>query len=237
MTFTIIVCYLVWKGLCYSVNEGIHIIHILAQYDVVRRCINTTFTIIVCYLVWKGLHVCYSVNEGIHIIHILAQYDVVRRCINTTFTIIVCYLVWKGLHVCYSVNEGIHIIHIIAQYDVVRNYVSYDVVLIRHSQLSYVTWYGKGCVIYSVNEDSVSTSNVCTQTVELKLKFINILKAVILVKGFIQLICYHNSYVQTVPNHRRLLIIDDKSLPHKQRRAFTRLLIFKIKFSRQAPSR
>ena len=25
------------------------------------------------------------------------------------------------------------------------------------------------------------------------------------------------SYVQTVPNHRRLLIIDDKSLPHKQR--------------------
>ena len=34
-----------------------------------------------------------------------------------------------------------------------------------------------------------------------------------------------NSYVQTVPNHRRVLIID-KSLPHKQRRAFTRLLIF-----------
>ena len=25
------------------------------------------------------------------------------------------------------------------------------------------------------------------------------------------------SYVQTVPNHRRLLIIDDKSLPHKKR--------------------
>ena len=40
-----------------------------------------------------------------------------------------------------------------------------------------------------------------------------------------------NSYVQTVPNHRRLLIIDDKSLPHKQWRAFTRLLIFKINFS------
>ena len=47
----------------------------------------------------------------------------------------------------------------------------------------------------------------------------------------------HISYVQTVPNHRRLLIIDDKSLPHKQRRAFTRLLIFKIKFSSEPPSR
>ena len=46
-----------------------------------------------------------------------------------------------------------------------------------------------------------------------------------------------NSYVQTVPNHWRLLIIDDKSLPHKQRRAFTRLLIFKIKFSSEPPSR
>ena len=45
------------------------------------------------------------------------------------------------------------------------------------------------------------------------------------------------SYVQTVPNHRRLLIIDDKSLPHKQRRAFTRLLIFKIKFLSEPPSR
>ena len=44
-----------------------------------------------------------------------------------------------------------------------------------------------------------------------------------------------NSYVQTVPNHRRLLIIDDKSLPHKQRRASTRLLIFKIKFSSEPP--
>ena len=44
-------------------------------------------------------------------------------------------------------------------------------------------------------------------------------------------------YVQTVPNHRRLLIIDDKSLPHKQRRASTRLLIFKIKFSSAPPSR
>ena len=44
-------------------------------------------------------------------------------------------------------------------------------------------------------------------------------------------------YVQTVPNHRRLLIIDDKSLPHKQRRAFTRLLFFKIKFSSEPPSR
>ena len=46
-----------------------------------------------------------------------------------------------------------------------------------------------------------------------------------------------NSYVQTVPNNRRLLIIDDKSLPHKQRRAFTRLLIFKIKISSEPPSR
>ena len=45
------------------------------------------------------------------------------------------------------------------------------------------------------------------------------------------------SYVQTVPNLRRLLIIDDKSLPHKQRRAFTRLLIFKIKFLSEPPSR
>ena len=36
------------------------------------------------------------------------------------------------------------------------------------------------------------------------------------------------SYVQTVPNHWRLLIIDDKSLPHKQRRrSFTQLLIFR----------
>ena len=43
--------------------------------------------------------------------------------------------------------------------------------------------------------------------------------------------------VQMVPNHRRLLIIDDKSLPHKQQRAFTRLLIFKIKFSSEPPSR
>ena len=40
-----------------------------------------------------------------------------------------------------------------------------------------------------------------------------------------------NSYVQTVPNHRRLLIINDKSLPYKQRRGFTWLLIFQIKFS------
>ena len=47
----------------------------------------------------------------------------------------------------------------------------------------------------------------------------------------------YTSYVQTVPNHRRLLIIDDKSLPHKQRRAFTRQLIFKIKFSSEPPSR
>ena len=46
-----------------------------------------------------------------------------------------------------------------------------------------------------------------------------------------------NSYVQTVPNHRQLLIIDDKNLPHKQRRSFTRLLIFKIKFSSEPPSR
>ena len=45
------------------------------------------------------------------------------------------------------------------------------------------------------------------------------------------------SYIQTVPNHQRLLIIDDKSLPHKQRRAFTQLLIFKIKFSSEPHSR
>ena len=45
----------------------------------------------------------------------------------------------------------------------------------------------------------------------------------------------HGSYVQTVRNHRRLLIIDDKSLPHKQRRASTRLLIFKIRFSSEPP--
>ena len=50
---------------------------------------------------------------------------------------------------------------------------------------------------------------------------------------------YHSSfysYIQTVPNHRRLLIINDKSLPHK-RRSFTRLLIFKIKFSSEPPTR
>ena len=41
----------------------------------------------------------------------------------------------------------------------------------------------------------------------------------------------------TIVTFKRYLIIDDKSLPHKQRRAFTRLLIFNIKFSRQAPSR
>ena len=46
---------------------------------------------------------------------------------------------------------------------------------------------------------------------------------------------YIISYVQTVPNHWRLLIIDDKSLPHKQRRASTRLLIFKIKFLSEPP--
>ena len=46
----------------------------------------------------------------------------------------------------------------------------------------------------------------------------------------------HN-YVQTVPNHRRLLIIDDNSLPHKRRRSFTLLLIFKIKFSSETPIR
>ena len=45
------------------------------------------------------------------------------------------------------------------------------------------------------------------------------------------------SYVQTVPNHRRLLIIEDKSLPHKQRWASTWLLIFKIRFSSEPPSR
>ena len=32
------------------------------------------------------------------------------------------------------------------------------------------------------------------------------------------------------------LIIDDKSLPHKPRRSFTRLLIFKIKFSSEPPT-
>ena len=41
----------------------------------------------------------------------------------------------------------------------------------------------------------------------------------------------YKSYVQTGPNRRRLLIIDDRSFPHKHRRAFTWLLIFKIKFS------
>ena len=46
----------------------------------------------------------------------------------------------------------------------------------------------------------------------------------------------NTSYVQTVPNHRRLLIIDDKSLPHK-RRSFTQLLIFKIKFLSAPPTR
>ena len=35
------------------------------------------------------------------------------------------------------------------------------------------------------------------------------------------------SYIQTVPNKWRLLIIDHKSLPHKQRRAFTWLLVTK----------
>ena len=44
-----------------------------------------------------------------------------------------------------------------------------------------------------------------------------------------------SSYVQTVPNHQRLLIIDDKSLPHKQRWASTWLLIFKIKFQASHP--
>ena len=34
----------------------------------------------------------------------------------------------------------------------------------------------------------------------------------------------HNSYVQTAPNRRRLLIIDDKSLPQNIDAAFTRLL-------------
>ena len=52
---------------------------------------------------------------------------------------------------------------------------------------------------------------------------------------------YFASHVQTVPNHpnhrTKLLNINDKSLPHKQRRAFTRLLIFKIKFSSEPPSR
>ena len=46
-----------------------------------------------------------------------------------------------------------------------------------------------------------------------------------------------SSYIQTVPNHWQLLIIDDKSLLHNQRRASTRLLIFKIKFSSDPPSR
>ena len=45
------------------------------------------------------------------------------------------------------------------------------------------------------------------------------------------------SYVQTAPNHPRLLIIYDKSLPHKHRRAFTWLLIFKIKVFELAATR
>ena len=43
--------------------------------------------------------------------------------------------------------------------------------------------------------------------------------------------------VVTLVTFKRYLIIDDKSLPHKQRRAFTWLLIFKIKFSSQPPTR
>ena len=36
---------------------------------------------------------------------------------------------------------------------------------------------------------------------------------------------------------KRYLIIDDKSLPHKQQRSFTRLLIFKIRISSEPPTR
>ena len=42
---------------------------------------------------------------------------------------------------------------------------------------------------------------------------------------------------KTKVTFKRYLIIDDKSLPHKQRRSFTRLLIFKIKFSSEPPTR
>ena len=45
---------------------------------------------------------------------------------------------------------------------------------------------------------------------------------------------YQNTSLVTF---KRSLIIDNKSLPHKRRRSFTRLLIFKIKFSSKSPTR
>ena len=47
---------------------------------------------------------------------------------------------------------------------------------------------------------------------------------------------FHWLYSIIVP-FKRYLIIDVKSLPHKQRWSFTRLLIFKIKFSSEPPTR
>ena len=43
--------------------------------------------------------------------------------------------------------------------------------------------------------------------------------------------------MRTIVTFKRYLIIDDKSLPHKQRRSFTQLLISKIKFSSEPPTR
>ena len=45
------------------------------------------------------------------------------------------------------------------------------------------------------------------------------------------------SYEWGIVTFKWYLIIHDKSLPHKQRRSFTRLLIFKIKFSSEPPTR
>ena len=48
--------------------------------------------------------------------------------------------------------------------------------------------------------------------------------------------CVFKLHLELKVTFKRSLIIDDKSLPHKLWRSFTRLLIFKIKFSSKSPT-